>query len=765
MNAKPMPPLSKISTAIQHVLDAGARRERTPLHAGRRHSVAAAMLSACSLAAATAYADDGPGVEGNAPANADETEVVIVEGEREGGYRVDRSASSKFTDPLLDTPRTINAISKEAIEDSGSTTIKDVFRLQPGITIGTGEGGNAFGDRIFIRGYDARNDIYVDGLRDPGVVSRETFAVEQIEVLRGPGSTIGGRGTTGGAVRIVTKTPVQENFFEPQLTLGAGESKRLALDANRTIDDRVAVRFNLLAHDTAEVAGRDSVHDRRLGGAVAASIRPTDNLTVTFDYYRLATDGVPDWGHPYDAAGNRPYEVDRDNFYGLVERDYHDTSADIRTGRILYTFSDSLRVEAQARHGVTTNAYVVSAPGFSTRSCPGLDPASQVCTSAKTRDQQNGFTGGQVNVITDLEAGPFDVTLVGGFERSREEIENLRPSVSPRSVVRSLHAPDPYTSWNGTIAPATRLNRTEVDTGAAYLLGAFRLDERWRLSAGLRRDMFDIAAATGPSDYSSEPATTRHGSDFTNWNLGVVFKPAPDGSLYASVSTSSNPPGEQVDGGTSASYGGLAAGFQNFAPERNANYEAGVKWNLFDQRLNVAGAVFQTAKEDQLSAAGRGSSARYANDGASRARGFSLSIAGSVSEWLDLFGGFARLDTEVTAHSLNPDAVGKSLANVPEFSASLQSRYQVTPALAVGGTLYYQSELYGGTLEAWDTRIPGYLRVDFMGEYRWSERMDLRLNVVNAADKTYYDTLYRSSVPFVYVAPGRLAQLTLSLKI
>ena len=764
MNAKPLPPLSKLSVAVQHALD-GGWRDTGPVSSRRRHSVAAAMLSACSLASVAAYADDGSAAGGNAPANDDETEVLIVEGEREGGYRVDRSASSKFTEPLLDTPRTINAISKEVIEDSGSTTVKDVFRLQPGITIGTGEGGNAFGDRIFIRGYDARNDIYVDGLRDPGVVSRETFAVEQIEVLRGPGSTIGGRGTTGGAVRIVTKTPGKEDFFEPQLTLGTGESKRLVLDTNRTVDDRVAVRFNLLAHDTAEVAGRDEVHDRRFGGAVAASIKPTDNLSLTFDYYRLATDGVPDWGHPYDAAGNRPYEVDRDNFYGLVERDYHETTADIRTGRVLYTLSDSLRMEAQVRRGVTTNAYVVSAPGFSTRSCPGLDPASQVCASAKTRDQKNGFTGGQMNVIKDLEVGPFDITLVGGFERSREEIENLRPSVSPRSVVRSLHAPDPHTSWTGAITPGTRLNRTEVDTGAAYLLGAFRLDVRWRFSAGLRRDTFDVAAATGPSDYSSEPATTRHDSDFTNWNVGVVFKPEQHGSLYASVSTSSNPPGEQVDGGTSASYGGLPAGFQNFAPERNANYEVGVKWNLFDERFNVAGAVFQTSKEDQLGAAGRGSSARYANDGASRARGFSLSLVGSVSERLDLFGGFARLDTEIISHSLNPDAVGKALANVPEFSASLQSRYQITPSLAAGATLYYQSELYGGTLEARDTRIPGYLRVDFMGEYRWSERMELRLNVVNVADKTYYDTLYRSSVPFVYVAPGRLTQFTLSVKL
>ena len=78
------------------------------------------------------------------------------------------------------------------------------------MTLGTGEGGNAFGDRFFIRGFDARNDVFIDGVRDAGVSVRENFFTEQVEILRGPGSSFAGRGTTGGAINIVTKQATTE---------------------------------------------------------------------------------------------------------------------------------------------------------------------------------------------------------------------------------------------------------------------------------------------------------------------------------------------------------------------------------------------------------------------------------------------------------------------------------------------------------------------------------------------------------------------------
>ena len=152
------------------------------------------------------------------------------------------------------------------------------------MTLGTGEGGNAFGDRFFIRGFDARNDIFIDGIRDPGVSIRENFFTEQVEILRGPGSSFAGRGTAGGAINIVTKQATdRRNFYNVDTTFGTDMTKRVVLDVNQVINPTLAVRVGGLFQD-ANVAGRDYVTDDRGGGFVAVKWTPPDAVKVTANY-------------------------------------------------------------------------------------------------------------------------------------------------------------------------------------------------------------------------------------------------------------------------------------------------------------------------------------------------------------------------------------------------------------------------------------------------------------------------------------------------
>ena len=689
-------------------------------------------------------------------------------------YKVDNSASPKLTEPLLDTPKTVRAIPKETIRDTGSTSFKDVMRLQPGITLGTGEGGNAYGDRIFIRGFDARNDIYVDGLRDPGVISRETFAVEQIEILEGPSSTVGGRGTTGGAVNSVSKRPEFDNFARVEAGIGTEVTGRLTFDVNSVVSPRVAFRFNGLVQD-GEVAGRNEVFDNRYGAAIAMAVAPSDRLLFNVDYYHLQIDALPDWGLPYDRDKNQPYDVDRTNFYGVPERDFHENQADIGTARMQYDLSATLKLDAQLRYGVTRNNYVLSKPGIHSTDLTDEDDIMvsekfEYCTETldcvraggRSRDQENTFAGGQVNLIKDFNMASLDHTAIIGYELSREEVKRKGYSVSPNNWYIPLDDPSKVIDWDGAISPGTFSYDTNVNTHAIYLLDTIKINNQWQLSAGIRHDWYDIEAK-----YRSETRSPRdyeHSSRFINYNVGVVYKPKPNGSLYAAIGTSSNPPGEQLDGGTSASYGGLAEGYQEFEPERNTSYEAGIKWDLLNERLNVSAAVFQTDKNNQFLASRVDGVTRYANDGASRSRGVSLNVAGQATERFSVSGGLTWLDAEVTKNSLNPTAAGLRLANVPEFSANLLGRYQLTPSLAVGGNIYYQSKVYERTSAENPTSIPGYVRFDLMGEYEFNDFWTARLNILNVADTTYYDALYRSSAPHVHVAPGRSASVTLTAK-
>ena len=193
-------------------------------------------------------------------------------------------ASGKFPEPILDTPKSITVLTKDVLADQNVTTLKRAILNTAGVTLGTGEGGNAFGDRFFIRGFDARNDIFLDGIRDAGVSVRENFFTEQIEIFRGPGSSFAGRGVTGGAINIVTKQATTQNsFYNMDTTFGTDQTKRVVLDVNQVISPTLAVRAGGLFQD-AGVAGRDYIKDDRDGGFITAKWTPLDTVKLYATY-------------------------------------------------------------------------------------------------------------------------------------------------------------------------------------------------------------------------------------------------------------------------------------------------------------------------------------------------------------------------------------------------------------------------------------------------------------------------------------------------
>ncbi|HEY0911422.1 MAG TPA: TonB-dependent receptor plug domain-containing protein, partial [Bradyrhizobium sp.] len=280
-------------------------------------------------------------------------------------YKVDHlQASGKFPEPLLNTPKTVTVISKDVLADENATSLKQAVLNTAGVTLGTGEGGNAFGDRFFVRGFDTRNDVFIDGVRDSGVSVRENFFTEQIEILRGPGSSFAGRGTTGGAINIVTKQATTEkSFYNMDTTYASDSTKRVTLDVNQVISPTFAIRAGGVYQD-AGVEGRNFTADDRGGGFVAATWKPVDALKVTADYVHTDIHGLPDFGVPYlrtgpvnaagqyttTAGGPAPeFGANRDNFYGFVNRDFYEVRQDIATVNTEVkitpdlTFSDKVR--------------------------------------------------------------------------------------------------------------------------------------------------------------------------------------------------------------------------------------------------------------------------------------------------------------------------------------------------------------------------------------------------------------------------------------
>lgn len=687
-------------------------------------------------------------------------------------FKVDRSASSKFTEPLLNVSKSVTVVPKEVIKESGAQSFKDVMRTQPGITLGTGEGGNAFGDRIFIRGFDARNDIYIDGVRDAGVNTRETFATEQIEILKGPSSGFAGRGTTGGAVNIVTKAPTQENFNEAEVTFGTDMTKRTTLDSNYVLNDKLAVRVNGLLHDS-EVAGRDYVEQGRWGGAFAADYKATDKVKVGIDYYHLTSDEIPDWGMPFDARTQQPFEgASRDTFYGLVNRDFLDTETNITTAKLEADLTDHIKLNSKLRYGTASNAYVVSAPERPNLTDP--NPANwTMVSSPKNRNSDMEYITNQTDVTFGVATGDFEHKIVTGFEIGREDIENNPFSgldsetglfTSLSAVTQSIFNPNPLQPWTTPIVPGNGVRDTEIDSHALYVLDTIKLSEQWEVLGGLRWDNYDVSYR--------ETGTARDGSpinidlsqkdDFLNWHTGLTYKPAPNGSIYVALGSSSNPVGEFVDA-TGNTYGGLTTQSVNLDPERNKLYELGTKWELFGGDLALTSAAFLIEKENARVITGTGAATAVTLSGEQQVRGLEFNAAGRITPEWEVFGGVTLLDTEIT-ESPNAADVGGEFPNVADFSLSLLSTYQLTDEWQIGGLAYYSSEKHGGRNSAGSATLPAYWRFDVMSEYEVTEAVDVRVNVLNLTDETYYDATYASATPFSYIAPGRAGYMTLAVK-
>src|SRR5262245_349110 len=355
---------------------------------------------------------------------ADAEDPIVVTGQRQ-------PQSDRLTAPLAETPRSITVVPQEVMQATGVVNLQEAFRLIPGITLGSGEGGQSAGDRPFIRGVDSTSDIYVDGIRDSGSTTREIFNLEQIDVTRGPGGAFAGRGSTGGSVNLVSKTPRTDDFSEAAITLGTGATQRVTIDVNRELGEGGAFRLNLMHHD-ADVAGRDAVELHRWGVAPSLSVGMNGPTRATISYYHLETDDVPDYGVPYlrqpaindpiygPIAYATPLTGHDDDFYGLLNRDFRQTQADIGTFRFEHDFNDDLTFVNTTRYGETSFHQVVTNPD---------DSRGNVVNGFLLRNQKNrGIDATTFANVSDLRgewrtfgwAHSFDV----GAEYSDEQTHN-----------------------------------------------------------------------------------------------------------------------------------------------------------------------------------------------------------------------------------------------------------------------------------------------------------------------------------------------------
>jgi catecholate siderophore receptor len=371
-----------------------------------------ALAAVGFIASVPAYAadHDAPLPDKDQDRTAQDSEQIVVTGARAAELQ-----GPKATATVQNTPRSVVILPKDVIEQTGSTTLADALRTVPGITFGAAEGGNPVGDRPFIRGFDSQGSTFVDGVRDIGAQARDTFAIEQVQVVRGSDSTLGGRGSAGGSINIITKTPQASDFVTASASVGTADYKHAALDVNRYLGHGIGVRVAAMWHDQ-DVAGRDAIWNRRWGVAPSVTIGLNTDTRLTVGYYYLESHELPDSGIPYlytignapgsgeiyvepaigriTTAGGATGYVDRSTFYGVKSRDFRDAYTHQAFLRVEHDFG-GLTLRNSARYSYNEQNYIYTQPDDQQGNVYGTS-ATAPATGSAAALRGDQITGGYV---------------------------------------------------------------------------------------------------------------------------------------------------------------------------------------------------------------------------------------------------------------------------------------------------------------------------------------------------------------------------------
>jgi catecholate siderophore receptor len=654
-------------------------------------------------------------------------EVRVAETVEVSG-RLMQPASPKYTEPLRDIPQTITVVPQSVIGEQVATTLRDVLRNVSGISIQAGEGGVPAGDNLSIRGFSARTDVFVDGVRDFGGYSRDPYNVEQVEVAKGPSSSFGGRGSTGGSVNLVSKYARSGELHNASAGVGSDAYKRGTIDLNQPLAiGHGAARLTAMFTD-ADTPGRDEVTNRRWGVSPSLAFGLGTATRATLGYAHLDQDNQPDYGLPWVPTNTNPAlaayseqapPVPFSNYYGLTTRDYEDTRTDLVTGRIERDLNSALTLRALGRYGRTRRDSVITAPRFAS-----VNTSTDLNRQLQSRDMKDGIAIGQIDLIARFNTGSVEHALASGLEAGRETSENFLRS-GPTAPLADLFDPNPAAPYPGPITRTGAVNDGTADSQAAYLFDTVKLSQKWQVNGGLRWDRFDVTYDQTAVDGAL--TTLERDDDMVSGRAGIVFKPSVNASIYAGYGTSFNPSAEGLT---------LTAATVVAEPEKARSFELGTKWDLANARLSVTGAIFRTDKTNARTPGLNPGDPPTVLDGRQRVDGIEMGVTGRINRRWSVFGGYTFMDSQIVESNV-PAEVGKPVPNTPRNSFSLWTTVSLPWELEVGGGAWYVGDRT--TANTGLRTAPGYWVLDATAAKRVSEHLTLRLKGSNLADEAYID--------------------------
>ncbi|AEH63155.1 TonB-dependent receptor [Zymomonas mobilis] len=647
----------------------------------------------------------------------DPADLVITAKKDSDDYGQKRNTAAKIDIANRDLPQTVNTVSAQLMRDQMVLSQQDALKNVPGVSFSTGDGQR---DQVFIRGFNAFGDEFVNGFRDDALYFRDMSNIENIEVLKGPSAALFGRGSAGGIVNRVTKQ-ADTNITNVTFTGGSWNDYRGQWDFGRN-SKRTGNGFRL----TGAIENGDSYRDQQFVHrfAIAPSFmygKGTDTV-VTFQADYLKDRRIADLGNP--SLNGRTINVDHPEiYYGSADAakyDYTQSTVFSQTINAVHHFSDNLSLRDGFRH------YDYKMFRGNTSPASGVvDGLVQLSHHPASRDE-SGWDN-QLELTQKIDSGKIHQTLLYGFEVSRQSKLSTTYATYPGKNASAAEKASFYVDAYNPVLPTitgddltsiTNQNRGIFYDYGLYIQDAVDFSHGFKLLAGIRWDSF--SQTTLPLAGSASYA---HRLDHT-WSprVGLTYEPDNHQSYYISWSKSYQPSGETLN---------IVATQADLIPSATTSKEIGAKYNLWHDRLTIQIAGF-IIKKTHIQATNPLDNSTMAI-GTQRNEGAEFSATLDVGKDIHLIAGYAYLRTKNLASAV-PAYVGKEGTLAPHNQGNFYITKSFGKHFGIGGGMNYVGNRWADPSNT--VILPHYVTGDAMG---WAQfgRYRFQINAYNLSNAHY----------------------------
>lgn len=655
----------------------------------------------------------------------------------------------KLAESEQNAPQSITVVTDRLMAAQATTNLQDALRNVPGITLNAGEGA-ARGDTVNLRGFSAFNDFFLDGIRDAAVYTRDDFDLQSVEVLKGPGAVLFGRGSTGGAINQVSKAPLQTPFENVTTELGTNDLYRATADLDTPIGPTAAVRLNLMGQSSA-VAERDDVRNRRWGVAPAVALEIGERDSFVLAYLHQQEHNIPDTGIPF--IDGHPAPVPRNAFFGLTS-DSATTDVDIFTARYRHDFSDSVSLDDTLRYGRYEFDYQFESPNLGDDAPTATTPLADVLVGRDAPDSSGVATNldDQLDLTAHFQTGLVTHTLVAGVEIARQtaSVDRYRnPFDNDNGWVPETPLLDPDPNEIRPAEPVTSIQHTEAPSGGAYVIDTLALGRHVSLTGGFRYDEFSARYKTLTLQ-SGTLLRLHELNRLGSPRASLIITPTPRQTYYFSFGTSFDPSAEALT---------LTTKTAELGPVKARSFEVGAKSEWLNGGLMLTQAVFRTEVDNAQTNDPDNPTITVLN-GNERVDGVELQAIGHLTRRWEIVSGYTYLDGRTLA-SGTPADVGRVMSNTAHNQLNLWTEYDLPAGWEVGAGGNWLSHRFADAAES--AYVPGYVVWNAMVSYEASPRLGLQLNAYDLFNKLYYDGVYYTSPAENHIIPGAGRSVALTL--